>query len=177
MGWLACCPDMMGSAVASWFAPCTRRLGTNAALDVRHGSSLQVLVLTWGRMGARAFGGPGKAQDARYFPKSVPPRCDATCIRRTLALSPVASRVSTAPDACRPASRAATLLSHASPMSRRVALGLAVRRRPRRRGAISVLFVLGSKHTDLNLRFFALLHLASPSSGAARVDTPEECKI
>lgn len=42
------------------FAPCTRRWGTNAALEVRHGSSLHVLVLTWGRMGARASGGPGK---------------------------------------------------------------------------------------------------------------------
>lgn len=154
------------------FAPCTRRWGTNAALDVRHGSSLHVLVLTWGRMGARACGGPGKAQDVRYFPKSVPPRCDATCIRRILALLLVASQVSTAPDACRPASQAATLPSQASPMSRRVALGLAVRSRPRRRGAISVLLVLGSEHTD-----FALLRFASPSSGAARLDTREECKI
>lgn len=133
------------------FGPCTRRWGTNAALDMRHGSSLQVLVLTWGRMGVRADGGPGKDQDARYFPKSVPPRCDATCIRRILALSPVASQVSTAPDACRPASRAATLLSprlacvtQASPISRRVVLGQSCREEVKHQGgAISLLLDLG----------------------------------
>jgi hypothetical protein len=31
----------------------------------------------------------GRVQGARYFPKSVPSRCDATCIRPILALSPL----------------------------------------------------------------------------------------
>lgn len=161
------------------FAPCTRRWGTNAALDVRHGSSLHVLVLTWGRMGQRACGGPGKAQDVRYFPKSVPPRCDATCIRRILALSLVASQVSTAPDACRPASRAATLPLAGKSDESPSGLGSCCEESAEeaRRNFSLACPRLRAYRLCFALLLFGLLRFASPSSGAARLNTLEECKI
>lgn len=64
---------------AMWEVPLCRGFGTmHAALGDECGPRIETwgVVLTWGRLGARASGGPGKVQDARYLPKSVPSRCE-----------------------------------------------------------------------------------------------------
>lgn len=132
MVWLACPPDAMGSAVVSWVWAMHEALGDECG--------------PWGetwelppRLGVDV--GPGWGQGplvAQARPRMLAtsrslchPGVMQRALRRILALSPVASQVSTAPDACRPASRAAILLSprlacvtQASPISRRVVLGV-----------------------------------------------------